>query len=297
MAKDPAFLFYSSDWLSGTAEMLPEEKGVYIDLLAYQHLKGSLPIDTRRLARLVRMSEPEFMVIWDNVKQHFNQMDNQLVNERLTKVMTERKTYSQKLMITGIFASLIKKHNNKFQIETIKKAFNVQDFMYVEKELVKEMVNQWYNQMVIQMDNNLEDEDVIENEDKSILGLPPEKQLKKPVRKKEPLNTEIILPFQSEEFKAKWFIWKSYKKKEHQFSYKSPESEKASLTELYNLSTGDEQTAIKIIDQSLAKGWKGFFKLKTNIEKNVKSNNNNWAESVISMGQSIIDQERDTTPY
>lgn len=40
--KDPAFLFYSSDFLTGTAFMSDEEVGQYIRLLCYQHQHGHL---------------------------------------------------------------------------------------------------------------------------------------------------------------------------------------------------------------------------------------------------------------
>ena len=40
--KDPAFLFYSSDFLSGTMLMSDEEVGQYIRLLCLQHQKGHL---------------------------------------------------------------------------------------------------------------------------------------------------------------------------------------------------------------------------------------------------------------
>ena len=40
--KDPAFLFYSSDFLSGTMLMSDEEIGQYIKLLCLQHQKGHL---------------------------------------------------------------------------------------------------------------------------------------------------------------------------------------------------------------------------------------------------------------
>ena len=40
--KDPAFLFYSSDFLSGTMLMTDEEIGQYIKLLCLQHQKGHL---------------------------------------------------------------------------------------------------------------------------------------------------------------------------------------------------------------------------------------------------------------
>lgn len=42
MAKDPAFLFYSSDFLSGTMLLSDEQVGKYIRLLCLQHQKGHL---------------------------------------------------------------------------------------------------------------------------------------------------------------------------------------------------------------------------------------------------------------
>ena len=61
-----------------------------------------------------------------------------------------------------------------------------------------------------------------------------------------------------------WCKWKEFKKAEFNFKYKSEISEQASKTELINLSGNDEEIAIKIIQQSMANGWKGFFKLKNN---------------------------------
>ena len=42
MAKDPAVLFYTSDFLSGTYTMSDEQVGKYIRLLCLQHQKGRL---------------------------------------------------------------------------------------------------------------------------------------------------------------------------------------------------------------------------------------------------------------
>lgn len=42
MAKDPAFLFYSQDFLVGTQFMTDEQVGKYIRLLCYQHQNGRL---------------------------------------------------------------------------------------------------------------------------------------------------------------------------------------------------------------------------------------------------------------
>lgn len=43
MAKDPAVLFYTSDFISGTAFFTDEQRGQYILLLCQQHQLGSIP--------------------------------------------------------------------------------------------------------------------------------------------------------------------------------------------------------------------------------------------------------------
>ena len=42
MSKDPAFLFYSSDFLTGTMFLSDEQVGKFIRLLCVQHQKGRL---------------------------------------------------------------------------------------------------------------------------------------------------------------------------------------------------------------------------------------------------------------
>ena len=42
MSKDPAVLFYTSDFISGTLTMSYEQKGKYIILLCLQHQQGKL---------------------------------------------------------------------------------------------------------------------------------------------------------------------------------------------------------------------------------------------------------------
>jgi len=42
MSKDPAFLFYSSDFLTGVSDLTMEERGQFITLLCLQHQKGHL---------------------------------------------------------------------------------------------------------------------------------------------------------------------------------------------------------------------------------------------------------------
>lgn len=49
MAKDPAFLFYSQDFLVGTMAMPFEDRGKYITLLCYMHQNGHISEETIRL--------------------------------------------------------------------------------------------------------------------------------------------------------------------------------------------------------------------------------------------------------
>jgi len=81
----------------------------------------------------------------------------------------------------------------------------------------------------------------------------------------------IIFPFDSENFKKYWDYWKEYKKKEHKFTYKSEISEQAALKKLSELADGNEDTALKIIEQSIAQGWAGIFELKTDNKINKAS--------------------------
>lgn len=73
----------------------------------------------------------------------------------------------------------------------------------------------------------------------------------------------IIYPFDSLEFISLWQKWKDHRWVADKFKYKTAESEQAALSELSNLSNTVEEVAKKIILQSMAKGWKGFFPLKT----------------------------------
>jgi hypothetical protein len=82
------------------------------------------------------------------------------------------------------------------------------------------------------------------------------------VMDKDKVKVMVMLPFESEEFSNYWTMWKDFKKKQFKFTYATPQSEQAALKDLVKLSNGDEQIALQIIEQSLAKGWKGFFAIK-----------------------------------
>ena len=98
--------------------------------------------------------------------------------------------------------------------------------------------------------------------------------------KKEIKIESVIFPFNSEEFKKQWEYWKNYKSKEFKFKYKSSQSEQAALKQLANLSNNNEITAIEIIHQSFANGWKGFFAINNNQHGKGKESNSISAKFV-----------------
>ena len=77
----------------------------------------------------------------------------------------------------------------------------------------------------------------------------------------------IELPFNTPEFAEAWTDWQEYKLEEFKFKYKSKHSLLAAFKKLHRLAEGNEQTAIAIIEESMANGWKGFFKLKDQEKK------------------------------
>lgn len=142
--RDPAFLFYSKDWIEGTAELSPDVKGVFIDLLAYQHRRDTLPNNTEALARMARMSHEDFLKIWSVLQDKFEVIENRLVNRKLTKVMTERLEKGWKNTITGTFASILRLGNySKEQYQILKKSFRYSDFLDVPKEELTKRLTEW----------------------------------------------------------------------------------------------------------------------------------------------------------
>lgn len=146
MEKDPAFLFYPKDWLQGTSKLMPAEKGVYIDLLAHQHQDGAIPNDTKRLARMVGLSQPEFLEIWEVLKDKFVPgYFNHLVNQKLTKVTTERAAKSRGKKITGTFASVVRLSPYSYEIkEQVKKLFNINQFLDTTDEFLNQAITSWF---------------------------------------------------------------------------------------------------------------------------------------------------------
>ena len=86
MSKDPAFLFYSSDFLTGTALMSDEQIGKYIKLLCYQHQMGHL--SERDMLKICKSYD-------EDVFSKFEKNDQGYYNERMQVEYDRRKKYSE----------------------------------------------------------------------------------------------------------------------------------------------------------------------------------------------------------
>lgn len=79
--------------------------------------------------------------------------------------------------------------------------------------------------------------------------------------KKPPPTTGIVLPWTSEKFIEAWELWKNYKKEIFGFVYKGVYSEQMTLKKLTELSNGEEDRAIRIIEQAISQQWQGLYPL------------------------------------
>lgn len=92
MAKDPAFLFYSQDFVTGTMFMTNEQVGIYVRLLIAQHQHGGI------------IEKSVFTVMVGNheiVKSKFIETEDGFFNERLMKEIVKRSKKSTNLSVNA----------------------------------------------------------------------------------------------------------------------------------------------------------------------------------------------------
>jgi uncharacterized protein YdaU (DUF1376 family) len=123
MSKDPAFLFYTSDFLTGTAFLTNEQIGKYIRLLCHQHQNGHL-------------KEKDMLKICltydEDVFEKFEKDSNGLFfNIRLDEEIDKRKAYSES-----------RRNNRK------KKEVKEEDMSIISKTYVEHMENENVNDNV-----------------------------------------------------------------------------------------------------------------------------------------------------
>ncbi len=94
MAKDPAFLFYSSDFLSGISDLTMEERGQYITLLCLQHQKGELSEKSICLS--------VGLVSVDVMKKFSKNDEGLFFNKRLLEETEKRNKYTESRRNNGL---------------------------------------------------------------------------------------------------------------------------------------------------------------------------------------------------
>ena len=105
MAKDPAFLFYSADFIVGTYEMTDEQVGRYIRLMCLQHQKGHL---SESVVLSVMGGEIDSEVIGKLKRDD----DGLYYNERLEEEMNKRRKYSESRAKNRKGKAVSKSHDN-----------------------------------------------------------------------------------------------------------------------------------------------------------------------------------------
>jgi uncharacterized protein YdaU (DUF1376 family) len=79
----PFLPLFFGDFLASTAEWSGEERALYLLALSYQWSMGSLPVDQKRIAKLVDYERRAFDGLWETVSKKFVERDGRLYNLRL----------------------------------------------------------------------------------------------------------------------------------------------------------------------------------------------------------------------
>ena len=243
--KDPAFPFYAQDFLVGTLHMTCEETGAYIKLLAYQWVNLGIP--KQRVGIILGTGWEN---IWLSIRDKFVEKNGTYYNERLEFEREKRAQFKQKQSENGKKGGRPKK-NSAPQAQNGATANTI-----TNNNIKQEATNNPTQTQKKPLENESEYE--IENNNENRKEGTGEKQ-------------NITYPYPSAAFAQQWQAWKNYRATEHNFHYRSPQSEQAALAEIGTLSGGNEADAIAIMHQSMSKGWKGFFELKTNEQSRAPS--------------------------
>lgn len=161
--------------------MHPEEKGVFIDLLAHQHQKGNLPCETNRLARITGLSLEQFEKIWSGISPKFVTITtpdgDRMVNQKLTRVVSDRKEDAKKKQIAGMFGTLCRTSKLARPVITeIKKSFKVDDFMAIPDQELTTCITTWFNGWSPFLANAIEDANANSSLPESVHTFPSEKR-------------------------------------------------------------------------------------------------------------------------
>lgn len=135
MSKDPAFLFYSSDFLTGTMFMDNEQVGKFIRLMCAQHQKGRLT--EKDMLKICGTHDED---IWSKFARD---EEGLFYNERLEQEVNKRKAYSEsrrnnrkkKEDMNNISLSYVQHMENENENENINVNTNVKSKRFVKPSI------------------------------------------------------------------------------------------------------------------------------------------------------------------
>jgi len=107
MAKDPAFLFYPGDFLSGTMYMTFEQKGAYMVLLILQF--NCHQFNEAQAKQVLSIC---FDVAWPMLKLKFKRDGEYFYNERLREEIDKRKKFTESRRTNAKGSKSTKKHED-----------------------------------------------------------------------------------------------------------------------------------------------------------------------------------------
>lgn len=212
---------------------------ICLDFASYGTLLGVSEMEARKIiGKLTSGDEP----IYDHEEEGEN---IRLINRRMVRETALSKVRSE----SGVQGGRGKKKQNGATEE------NFANDLLLKNESKTKAKQKQIPDIDIENESDFESDSTFEKS---------EKLLDDKSRKAKPeAKATIVLPFDSEDFARHWEWWRQYKHEQFGFRYKSPVSEQAAINDLVQIAEGDEQAAIDIIKQSIAKGWKGFFPVKT----------------------------------
>ena len=142
MSKDPAFLFYSSDFLTGTLLMSMEQKGKFITLLCIQHQKGHL--SEKDMLHICGSYDEDVFTKFQKDEQ------GKFYNIRLEEEVNKRKAYSEsrrnnrkkKEDVNNISSSYVQHMENENENENLIEKKKVARFQKPTIEQLKEYMSE-----------------------------------------------------------------------------------------------------------------------------------------------------------
>jgi len=151
LGKAPAFQFYASDFLSdiNVTTMTMAQRGMYITLLAFEWIEGSLPTDLLKL-RILCGNHPDFDSDWQIVMNCFIERDGRLYNNRLETERGNMIAYRERMSANGKKGAqtrwqgngkaIAKPSNKEVEDEVVVKAKRIN----VKKDLESEFLNEFW---------------------------------------------------------------------------------------------------------------------------------------------------------